>query len=56
MCPFLARMPENLKNDYLCDYIKEVRDVEGVFIETANNNEEIIHCQYKLFVVFATKS
>lgn len=50
-------MPEHLKEDYLCDYIKEVRNVEDVYIETSdNNNEEMIHCQYKLFVVYASKS
>lgn len=55
--PFLSRMPEHLKEDYLADYIKEVRNVEGVCIETSeNNNDEIIHCQYKLFVVYASKS
>lgn len=55
--PFLSRMPEHLKEDYLADYIREVRNVEHVHIETTeNNNEEMIHCQYKLFIIYASKS
>lgn len=49
-------MPDHLKDDYLTDYAKEVRNVEDVCIETANNNDETIHCQYKLFIVYASKS
>lgn len=54
--PFLSKIPENLRDDYISDYLKEVRRTKYVKIETnKNNNDEKICVQYKLFVVFASK-
>lgn len=56
VCPFLSKIPENLKDEYLHEYMEEVRKTKYVKIETnSNNNEEKINVQYKLFVVYASK-
>ncbi|RZC33710.1 uncharacterized protein BDFB_004499 [Asbolus verrucosus] len=56
--PFIKKLPENEIDNYIEDYIKEVRKLETVTIESYNNNnnnEEKIHVPYKLFVAFASK-
>lgn len=54
--PFITKIPENMWEDYIADYIKEVRRTKGVKLEeNNNNNDEKIHVEYKIFVVFAIK-
>lgn len=57
MNPFIKKIPENEVDNYIEDYLKEVRKLKSITIETCNNNnnEEKIHVPYKLFVTFASK-
>ncbi|XP_044254916.1 juvenile hormone acid O-methyltransferase-like [Tribolium madens] len=55
--PFIKTLPENEIDTYIEDYLKEVRKLKTITIETCNNNdnEEKIHVPYKLFITFASK-
>jgi hypothetical protein len=55
--PFIKKLPDGEVDNYIQDYVKEVRKLESITVETCNNNdnEEKVHVPYKLFVVFASK-
>jgi len=53
--PFYNKIPDNLKNEYLSDYMTEVKKL-NLMESNDNNNEERINVPYKLFVVYARKT
>ncbi|KAK4886611.1 hypothetical protein RN001_002882 [Aquatica leii] len=52
--PFYNKIPEKMKEDYLTDYIKEIKRMNLVE-NCQNNNQERIQVPYKLFIVYVTK-
>ncbi|CAH0560781.1 unnamed protein product [Brassicogethes aeneus] len=56
--PFLENIPEDKLENYLNDFVEEVRKLNSARIingNNNNNNEGRVYFTYKLFVVFASK-
>ncbi|KAF5274249.1 hypothetical protein FQR65_LT04367 [Abscondita terminalis] len=52
--PFYNKIPEKMKEDYLTDYIKEIKRMN--LVENCNNNnQERVQVPYKLFIVYVSK-
>nr|CAH7763741.1 unnamed protein product [Callosobruchus chinensis] len=53
--PILSKLPGDDVEEYMNDFMGEVRHLPSVEIEKINNNEETIRIHYKLFIVYGVK-
>ncbi|KAF5287214.1 hypothetical protein FQA39_LY15991 [Lamprigera yunnana] len=53
--PFYNKIPEKMKEDYLSDYIQEIRRM-NLLESNQNNKQERVQVPYKLFIVYVSKT
>jgi hypothetical protein len=52
--PFTSRMPENLQNDFINDYVRKIDDMNLIRFDE-NTLARTVYAPYKLMIAIANK-